>query len=110
MKEFIQALAGFSASQLLLSLAVLAPFVVSIWAAMKWAYDTRLKNLETSLADFRADFERKLAREIVKLTDSHEKQVSALTSDLAAVKERTEAAERELQSFKANEEHRNQQL
>lgn len=109
MKEFIQALAGFSASQLLLSLAALTPFVAGIWVAMKWAYDTRLKNLETMLADFRADFERRLARETAKLSDVHEKQVSALTSDLKRLEERAVSAECQLQSFKDDEEHRNQQ-
>ena len=108
MQEFVKALASFSASQLLLSLAVLTPFVAGVWAAMKWAYDTRLKNLETTLSDFRADFERRLARDAAKLTDSHEKQISELTAELTAQRERANVSEGELRKFHENEEHRTQ--
>ena len=107
MKELLTALANFSPAQLLTSLAILTPFVAAIWAAMKWAYDTRLKNLETALADFRSDFERKLARETAKLTDAQEVELDTARIGTAEATEHALTAERALDAFKRNEETRN---
>lgn len=99
MKDFLTTLANFSPAQLLTSLAVLTPFVVGIWVAMKWAYDTRLKNLETSLADFRADFERKFAREMAKVTDAHEQELEKLKTELKSAIDRAEAFQADLHTL-----------
>lgn len=96
MQEFLDALSKFSPAQLLTSLAVLTPFVAGIWVAMKWAYATRFKNLEATLADFRTDFERKLARELAKVTDSDEERIRALKVELDATLAKSAAGEAKL--------------
>lgn len=78
MKDFLDALTQFTPVQLITSIAVLAPVVGGIWAAFKWAFETRLKNLETALADFRTDFDRRLARELSETKDAHEATVRSL--------------------------------
>jgi hypothetical protein len=80
MKDFLQALSNFSLNQLLTSLAILLPVIAGIWFALRWAYETRTKNLEANLKEYQSDFERRIARELSKTTDEHEK----LTKELSA--------------------------
>lgn len=82
MQELLKSIAQFSTAQLLTTLAILTPFVGAIWVAMKWAYETRLQNLETTLADLRADFARRLERDLAKVTDVHEIERVALQAEL----------------------------
>lgn len=99
MRDTLSAVAQFSPTQLLTSLAVLTPFVAGIWVAMKWAYDTRLRNLETALSDFRSDFERRLVREAGRLTDAHELALLDVEQQLQSAVDRAAVAERRLLEF-----------
>jgi TPR repeat protein len=102
MKELLEALSKFSPAQLLTSLAILTPFVAGIWVVLKWAYDTRLKNLETALADFRSDFERRLARELAKTTDAHEKQLEHLQGERQAARSNAESMQADIDRLLSN--------
>ena len=106
MQEFFKTLSQFSPGQLFLALAALTPFVGAVWVAMKWAYDTRLRNLETSLSDYRADFDRRLDREIAKVTDNHEAEIARLKTSLAAAQDAGAKAEASLNKNLAEEEVR----
>jgi hypothetical protein len=110
MQELFKALAQFTPTQLFLTLAALTPFVAGIWAALRWAYDTRLKNLETALSDFRTDFDRRLARELSKLTDEHEHLVRQLAAELADATSRASRSEATAREYESNAEHQESEL
>jgi hypothetical protein len=93
MQDLFNAMAGFSLAQLLTSLAVLTPLVGVMWLLMRWAYDTRIKNLEAALADFRSDFQRRLEREVAKASQSNEQIILGLNGELLAATNRAVQAE-----------------
>ena len=100
MKDFLQALSTFSFGQLLTSLAILLPVIAGIWFALRWAYESRTKNLESSLKEYQSDFERRIARELSKTTDEHERQtqaqLSAHNAELAELRSKLETANTDL--------------
>src|SRR5215510_8845230 len=63
MKQFFQTLPTLTLTQATAVVVLISPIVGVIWAIFKWAYDTRLKNLESTLSDFRRDFEQRVTRE-----------------------------------------------
>jgi hypothetical protein len=62
MKEFTDAIAKLQTGDILRLLLILGPVLAAAWAAINWAYKTRLAQLEKSLELVRADRELELKR------------------------------------------------
>ena len=63
MSQFLETLRTMNFSDVLRLLLILSPLVVAIWGAFRWAYGHRLRTLQTSLNEFRQDFERRVEQE-----------------------------------------------
>ena len=74
MKQFFQTLPALTFTQATALVVLISPIVGVIWAIFKWAYDTRLKNLESTLSDFRSDFARRVTREKESLEGQYQSQ------------------------------------
>lgn len=86
MEQFLDALRTLSLGDILRLLAILIPLIGGIWAAMLWAFKSRLDSLETSLKLHREDFELQLGNEMNRRMAEVNADISRLRSQLESEK------------------------